>query len=533
MKRGFFLLLAGLITQVGLWAQPKMVVGIVVDQMRYDYLQRYQSRFSDSGFKRLMGEGFTYSNAQFNYVPTYTGPGHASIYTGTTPSNHGIVANDWYDRQRGDMMYCSEDTSATLVGGVGKGMSPKNMYSSTMTDQLALATSKRSKIIGISVKDRGAILPAGHAANGAFWYDAKTGKLQSSNWYGEELPAWMTAFNKQGKALKYLDQTWNTLYPVASYTASAPDDNAYEGQFYKGRAPVFPYDLKELQKDWGYKLLSFTPYSNSFLVDASIAAIEGEHMGEDEYCDFLCLSFSATDYAGHFFGPQAVEIEDMYLRLDLEIARLLKELDSKLGKGNYTVFLTADHGANEVPAQLMDYGIPGGVFRIDSIQAKLTQILTAKYGASLLLGIYNEQIYLDHAKIVELDLDMEAVIETCQAALKGEEGIYAVWSLEDVFEGQSPYLELIRNGYHPKRSGDLFMQTMPGWMEHWQYGTTHGSGYTYDTHVPILMYGYGIMAGKSSRKVCITDIAPSISEILGIQYPSACTGLVLKEAIGY
>lgn len=533
MIRGIFILLFFVCIPFFVWSQPRLVVGIVVDQMRYDYLQRYADRFCDSGFKRLMGDGFTYSNAQYNYVPTYTGPGHASIYTGTTPSNHGIIANDWFDRNKGDLLYCSEDDGVESVGSKNKGMSPKNLYSTTITDQLALSTSGQSKIIGISVKDRGAILPAGHAATGAFWFDPKSGKMQSSTWYGKELPKWMEAFNKEGKALSYLDQTWNTLYPIASYTASAPDNNAYEGQLNKGADPVFPYDLKALQKDWGYKLLSFTPFSNSYLVDAAIAAIKGEDMGKDEISDFLCLSFSATDYAGHFFGPQAVEIEDMYLRLDREIARLLYTLDKEVGRGNYSVFLTADHGANEVPKQLNEYGMPGGVFRIDSVQARLEMALQSEFGQNLMHGIYNEQVYLNHQKIKELNLSVFQVSAFCKEILEEEEGFYAVYSLNDIMSSEAEYPTLIRQGYHPKRSGDLFIQTMPGWMEHWSYGTTHGSGYSYDTHVPILLYGYGVQKGQSSRKVYITDIASSMSLILGIQFPSANTGEILKEAIGY
>ena len=533
MIRGFLILLLFLSSTFRAWSQPQLVVGIVVDQMRYDYLQRYADRFCDSGFKRLMGNGFTYSNAQYNYVPTYTGPGHASIYTGTTPSNHGIIANDWFDRGKGDLLYCAEDAGVESVGSKNKGMSPKNLFSTTITDQLALSTSRQSKIIGISVKDRGAILPAGHAATGAFWFDPKLGKMQSSSWYGKELPKWMEAFNRKGKALSYLDQSWNTLYPITSYSASAPDNNAYEGQLKKGADPVFPYDLKELQKDWGYKLLSFTPFSNSYLVDAAIAALIGEKMGKDAICDFLCLSFSATDYAGHFFGPQAVEIEDMYLRLDRDIARLLYVLDQEVGKGNYSVFLTADHGANEVPKQLNDYGMPGGVFRLDSIQACLEMALENQFGDKLIHGIYNEQVYLNHSKIAELNLALDQVAAFCKQVLVQEEGFYAVYTLSEIMTGKSEYHALIRNGYHPKRSGDVFIQTMPGWMEHWSYGTTHGSGYSYDTHVPILLYGYGIQQGSSSRKVFITDIAPSMSLILGIQFPSANTGEILKEAIGH
>lgn len=532
MKRiAFFLLLF-----IGFksYAQPNLVVGIVVDQMRYDYLQRYQARFCDSGFKRLMGEGFVYANAHYNYVPTQTGPGHASIYTGTTPAYHGIVANDWYDRSRGDMMYCAEDTLVNIIGGKGKGMSPKNMLATTVTDQLVLAYGRKSRVIGLSIKDRGAILPAGHAGKGAFWYDSKSGKLQSSDWYGEKLPEWVEAFNKRGLALKYLDQTWNTLYPLSSYyETSWTDDNPYEGGLIKGQPAVFPYDLKEIQKNRGYGLLSFTPFGNSFLTDAALAAIAGEQLGADGRKDFLCISYSCTDYAGHLFGPQSIEVEDMYLRLDREIARLLHTLDQKLGKGNYTVFLTADHGANEVPALLGDMGIRAGIYNNDSMAKRIEAAMIAELGENLLLGVYNEQVYLNTERIHQKAIQMEWVESIVQRALAGSDGVCRVWTKSEINSSLDEYAVLIRNGYHPLRSGDLFIQTLPGWMEYWQQGTTHGSGYSYDTHIPILFYGYGVQNGLSSRKVAITDIAPSLSLILGIQQPNACTGLPLQEMLGY
>lgn len=524
MKRALFSFLTTLFISISTKAQPKLVVGIVVDQMRYDYLTRYESRYCDSGFKRLMDEGFSYENGHYNFVPTYTGPGHASIYTGTTPSVHGIIANDWYDRGRGDFMYCTEDSG---------GQSPKNLLSTTLTDQLALHTQFRSRILGISVKDRGAILPAGHAATGAYWYDGKTGKLVSSSWYGKELPAWVNGFNKQGKALGFLDQVWNPLYPLNTYTASAPDDNPYENSLKKGGRPVFPYDLKELQAHWGYKLLSFTPLSNTYLTDAALAAIEGEKLGESGVCDFLCLSYSGPDYMGHFFGPQAVEIEDMYLRLDLEIARLLYELDKKLGKGNYTVFLTADHGGNDVPALLKEHGMFAGLLNIDSLQKQVKKALTERFGDSLVLAIVNEQVYFDHDRIKAKGLDLAEVSRVAAEALKGFPGVYRTYTPGDLMVATDPVSVKFRNGYHPLRSGDLLIHTLPGWMDHDAKGTTHGSAYAYDTRVPMLFYGYGVEKGKSSREVAITDIAPSLSLILGLQFPNGSTGNPLREMLGY
>lgn len=514
------------------WSQPKLVVGIVVDQMRYDYLERYQSRFCDSGFKRLMNEGYNYQNAHFNYVPTYTAPGHASIYTGTTPSNHGIIANDWFDRQRGGRMYCTDDPNATVTGGKGYGNSPKNLFAGTLSDQLKLATQNRAKVIGLSIKDRGAILPAGHNANGAYWFDSKTGKMVGSSWYSSDLPEWLHRFNRQGKALQYLDLTWNTLFPIYTYTASAPDDNPYENSIAKEGRPVFPYNLKELQKEKGYGLLSYTPFSNSLLIDLALATISGEDMGKDEVTDFLSISFSGPDYAGHFFGPQAVEIEDIYLRLDREIARLIHALDQQMGKGNYTLFLCADHGANEVPALLNANGMYAGLLTEDTLQYLVNQALKP-FGDSLLLDVSNEQVYLNHSKIKEKGLDMNQITRVVCEALNQHPGVYQAYSVEEVQKGQDPFFELLRNGYHPKRSGDVLIRTMPGWMDYKDKGTTHGSGYSYDTRTPMLFYGYGVNQGKSSRKVQITDIAPTLSIIMGIQFPNACTGEPLGEVLGY
>lgn len=527
-----FLFIAGLVRAQD---KPRLVVGIVVDQMRQDYLSRFADRFCDSGFKRLQNEGFSYDNGHYNYIPTYTGPGHASIYTGTTPAYHGIVANDWYDRLKGDFTYCAEDSTAKGVGSAKtKGMSPKNLLTTTVTDELALATQFRSKIVGLSIKDRGAILPAGHTANGAFWYDNKSGKMVSSDWYAKELPAWITAFNQRGLPLQYLDNTWVTLFPLTTYTASAPDNNPYENSLKKGADPVFPYNLKELQSEWGYQLLTYTPYSNTFLTQAAYAAIEGEQMGQDEVTDFLCLSYSAPDYIGHFFGPQAVELEDTYLRLDREIAALLHYLDTKVGKGNYTVFLTADHGGNEVVSLLQDHRISAGLLQTDAMIQGVKTGLFQAFGDSLLLSLTNEQLYLDRDRVSSLKLNYEEVCKKAAELVMHYPGIQAAGTYQDLIPlGHDPMYAMLLRGYHPQRSGDVLLLTSPGWMEYRSKGTSHGSGYSYDTRVPFLFMGAGVRHGRSSRKVAITDIAPSISLILGISFPNGTTGTPLTEMLGY
>ena len=507
--------------------QPKLVVGIVIDQMRQDYLYRYWQRFSDSGFKRVVNGGYMFENAHFNYVPTYTGPGHASIYTGTTPAIHGIVANDWYSREQGKNIYCVDDSAYTGSGNTaGNGKSPKNLKTTTITDQLRLASMFKSKVVGISLKDRGAILPAGHSANAAYWFDTKTGDFASSTFYMNELPQWMQQFNNKKLPDSCLQSTWETLYPIETYTASAPDDNKYESAFDKDASPVFPYDLKKY-KSKGYSLLNSTPYGNQLLAEVAKATIKGEQMGSDAITDFLCVSFSATDYAGHNFGPQAVELEDMYLRLDLELAAFFDYLDKTIGAGEWTVFITADHGGNDVPALLADHKIPSGLIEAKAVEKAAKTALKSKYGDSLVLAFENEQFYLDTEKIRTLKLNECEVQEFAGKTASTFIGIARYYTTCNFARGFNSPLEMetsLYRGWNPKQSGDVLLLTEPGWMNYGTKGTTHGSPWAYDTRVPVLFYGNGIKQGKSTERISITDIAPTLTILLKIQFPNGCIG---------
>ncbi|MCB0375981.1 MAG: alkaline phosphatase family protein, partial [Sinomicrobium sp.] len=390
-------------------SHPKLVVGIVVDQMRYDYLPRFWDKYGEGGFKRMAAEGFNCRNHHFNYIPTYTGPGHASVYAGTTPATHGIIANDWYDKETGTMVYCVGDSTVSPLGtsaAAGK-MSPRNMRTTSVADQLRLATQMQGKAIGISIKDRGAILPAGHAASAAYWFNpGKEGVFISSSYYMDELPGWVTAFNASRKVDTYM-QVWNTLYPIDTYDESGPDDNPYEGKFTGEDAPVFPHDLPKLSAQNGdYGILNYTPFGNSLTTDFAIAAIEGEHLGGDDVTDFLAVSYSATDYAGHRFGVNSKEVQDTYLRLDKDLERLFNVLDENVGKGNYTVFLTADHGAVHVPAYLESVKIPAGYFEAPAFAARLNAFLKSRFKTDKLVkNISNQQLFLDQELIAEAGLE--------------------------------------------------------------------------------------------------------------------------------
>lgn len=531
----FFVILLCLMTSLPALAQPKkhLVIGVVVDQMRQDYLYRYQDRFCDSGFKRIMNEGFVSHNCQYNYIPTYTGPGHASIYTGTTPAFHGIVANDWYDREKGDMVYCTQD-DAIRGSAMNKGMSPNNLKATTITDQLALASQFRSKIIGVSLKDRSSILPAGHHPTGAYWFDSRKGGLISSSFYQDSLPEWVNEFNRRALPLIYMENTWNPLFPIETYKASASDSNAYESRFDKTKPPVFPYDLNELQKSWGYKLMNFTPYGNDYVVEAAKAAIEANDMGKHEDCDFLCMSFSATDYAGHFFGPQAIEVEDIYLRLDRQLAAFLSYLDNTLGKGNYTLFLTADHGGNEVPRLLQDHDMPGGLLEAEKWERKLKEHLRITFGDTLVDKIANDQIYLNHTTIASKKLKLEVVISEVRNFIQDMPGIlksYSAIDLNNGVYGGHPMDKRVYMGYQHKLCGDVLILTQPGWMDYGPTGTSHGSAFNYDTRVPFMILGPKVKKGASYKAMEITDIAPTIAAILNLAFPNACVGQVNTEVL--
>ncbi|WP_339917056.1 alkaline phosphatase PafA [Yeosuana marina] len=514
--------------------RPKLVVGIVVDQMRYDYLTRFYNKYGDGGFKRMMNEGFNCKNNHFNYIPTYTGPGHASIYTGTTPKYHGIIANDWYDKELKKSVYCTEDDSVQSVGTSSSAgqMSPQRMKTTTFGDENRLFTQMRGKTIGVSIKDRASILPAGHTANAAYWFQGKNeGNWISSTFYIKELPKWVTNFNKKHSVDSYLKE-WNTLYNITTYTESGSDLNNFEGGFKGKETATFPYDLATLKNEnGGYDILKSTAFGNSLTTDFAIAAINGEQLGSDDITDVLTVSFSCTDYVGHNFGVNSKEIEDTYLRLDLDLERLFKSLDDQVGKGNYTVFLTADHAAVNVPAYLQSVKIPAGYFDSRDFSKKINNFMETTFGASdLIESIMNNQIFLNRKKIQELDLDLDDVQEAIVNEIIGYQYIDKAYTATAMSNTSfSTGIErLIQNGFSQKRSGDVIYVLDPAVISYSKTGSTHGSAFEYDTHVPLLFFGKGIKHGQTLQKTEITDIAPTMSALLNISYPSGNIGKPLE-----
>lgn len=514
--------------------QPKLVIGIVVDQMRQDYIYRYWSKFGNGGFKKIINEGYFYRNAQYNYVPTFTGPGHASIYTGTSPATHGIIANDWFVKEEGKITYCVEDPNSKTIGSDSKAglMSPKNLLVTTIGDELKLNTNQQSKVFSISLKDRSSILPAGHSANGAFWFDGGNGKFISSSHYMNQLPTWLNEFNDLKLAKEYLSKGWNTLLPLSNYSESIADKNNYEYAPNKKDTAIFPYDYKLQLDKHNYEIIKATPFGNTITKDLAIACIKAEQLGKGKQTDMLCVSFSSTDYVGHAYGPRSVEIEDVYLRLDKDLEELLNYLNTNIGKDNFVLFLTADHGACDVPAHLMDLKIPGGYMDEDDLAKKIKTFCLNQYGDSLVLSLSNQQIFLNEAKLAAMKLNkfsVEHTLANFMLTVKGVAEAYPseVLKYENYTDGTFKYL--IQKGYNHVRSGNVVFSYNPAWMEYQNKGTTHGASYSYDTHVPLLFFGTGIPKGSSVRKVNIVDIAPTVSTILHISFPNGTTGKPLEE----
>lgn len=528
------LLFAVSVQSQGSIQRPKLVVGLVVDQMRWDYLYRYYDRYDNKGgFKRMLNQGFTCENTMIPFAPTVTACGHSCIYTGSVPAISGITGNIWWDNEQSRPVYCAEDRTVKTVGSPSNLglMSPRNMLVTSVCDELRLATNFKSKVIGIALKDRGGIFPAGHSANAAYWYDLTVGKWISSTYYMNELPAWANAFNEKKMVDGYYQQGWDLLYPAASYEQSTADEKTYESKMFGNK---FPYDLKSFTgKDYGK--ISSTPMGNSFTAEFAKAAITAEQLGADNITDFLAVSFSSTDYIGHSFGPNSIEAEDGMLRLDKDLGGLLDFLDAKVGKGQYTVFLSADHGVTQTPEFMQENKIPAGRLFMNTLMANINKELITKYNlATIVNSDENYQYHLNHRLIDSAKLDEKEIIKWLVKRLSTEPMIDRVFALEDLNKVPLPATirKMLNNGYYPRRSGDIQIILKPGFIDAFgNTGTTHGLWNPYDAHIPLLWYGWGIKHGKSNREVYMTDIAPTIAAMLHIQMPGGNVGQVIEEVL--
>jgi predicted AlkP superfamily pyrophosphatase or phosphodiesterase len=518
--------------------KPKLVVGIVIDQMRWDYLFRFKNIFkANGGFNRLMNEGFNCNNTFIPYTPTVTAAGHTCVYTGSVPGIHGITGNAWYDKDLGRNVYCSEDKSVVGVGGkdevIGQ-MSPKNMLTTTITDELRMSSNFASKVIGIALKDRGSILPAGHSANAAYWYDGKSGNFITSTYYMKSLPTWVNNFNDRKLVDSLYKLNWSTSLSKEQYLALATDDQKdYEAKPFGKEQLGFPYDFsKFIGKD--FSKISTTPYGNTLTTEMAKAALLAEKLGKRNETDFLAISYSSPDYIGHSFGPNSWEIVDNYARLDVELGNFFDFLDKEVGKGQYTIFLTADHAVAHVAGFMKENKLPAGTIDEEAGVKNVNKKLKEVFGAdSLILSNYNYQLTLNKPSIKRNEIDREKLVEWIIEHFSKVEGIARVFEVDELMETPLNHTikERIANGYYPSRSGDIQLIFKPGYMDGKNTGTTHGLWNPYDSHIPLLWYGWGVKKGSSHKEVYMTDIAPTLAALLKIQMPNGCVGKVIDEVL--
>lgn len=512
--------------------KPKLIIGITVDQMRYDYIGRFWAHYEEGGFKKLVEKGYFLANTHYNHMPTYTGVGHATIGTGAGPNIHGIAGNGWYDRSTKKMVYCVDDAGVATVGSdsnEGK-YSPINLKSNTFSDQLK-ASNPNSKSIGIALKDRGAILPVGFNANAAYWFDGSNGKFITSSYYMDKLPEYMDEFNSRKLVDKFLSSPWGLLLPIEKYQFKDMDNMPYEGKLKGEELPVFPHDLPGIKDANSPELINQTPFGNTITFDLAKTIIENEGLGEDQDTDFLSISLSSPDYIGHVFGPNSLEIEDMYVRLDREIASFLSLIEEKVGKDNILIFLTSDHGVSDITGLSGTNAEYLNTTRLDSI---LRAGSKQKFGVDLVERITNDQIYISREILLTSGLNKDQVERDLSDILLIQNGITGVvLPNQRICLTDESICERAYNGHDSKRSGDIFFIKTPGWLDSYNVrgGTTHGSPFPYDTHVPLIWYGAGIQEGISHKLVHVKDIAPTLSSLMGISYPNGATGQPIEQVL--
>ena len=519
--------------------KPKLVIGIVVEELNYNQLEKFHDKLCENGIKKLINEGTYFKNASYEYLLTQSAPGHATIATGAEPSFHGITSDNWYTPLKNELINCTKDVSVNSVGGsFESGLhSPVNLLVSTFSDELAIATNKKAKVFGVGLKESSAIFSAGHTANAAYWFDNTTGTWMSSSYYISALPDWVNDFNAMKFSDTYLNSTWNLLRPAKDYADCLPDSNSFEIGF--NNINYFPYDLKKLRSGNtfssknDYSLLRETPFGNSLTTNFAIRLIQKERLGKDNVTDYLSICYSATDYIGHRFGPSSVEMGDAILRLDDDIKNLLTFINDSIGKKNVLIYFTAAHGISEIPAVLEKNRIPSGYFQQNQALQLLRSYLNAIYGEGEWVKGYSErQIFLNRTLIEDARLSLDDVQKKVARFLVQFTGVeaaypYSAFEANDFGNGN---LKRIINNFSPQRSGDVIVILNPGWVEKVNdFVTNYNSPYEYDSHVPLIWYGWTVNRATVTRQVNITDIAATLSTLCKIPYPNACTGEPMFE----
>ncbi len=521
-------------------APPKLVLAILVDQLRYDYMERFHDQFTEGGFRLLTDKGAFMTFARYDYCPTITGPGHASFFSGATPSMHGIIANDWFDKRTGQVMYCVADPSVEGVGtntAAGK-MSPRNFIGANFSDQMRLHY--QSKVVGLSMKDRGAILPAGKKPAGAYWFEAASGNFITSSYYKTALPAWAQQFNGRKRAAQFIGQTWSRLLDPKLYLW--PDEAAGEGVLEGEKKATFDHVIAG-SKTEGYETIMPTPFGNQILLEFAEAAIDGEKLGQGAQPDVLSVSFSSVDYAGHKFGPYSQEVQDVVLRLDRQLEELFRYLDKKIGLANIDIVMTADHGVAPTPEFAAEQGLDGRRADGNELMKDLVGKLNERFGpgrylltlpGKLLPRMFEGNLYFNQDTLKEKQLVPETLVAFIREWALSTGQFHAVYGRDQLLDGRAPGIigQRVMNGFNAERSGDVvlifkpFIIPVPG-----KTGTTHGSPFSYDTHVPVMFYGAPFIAGRFADEFAITDIVPTLSAALHIEEPPCSMGKPFTKAL--
>ena len=502
MKRALLCALAAVCLAGAAPKKPKLVLAIVLDQFRYDYLTRFRSEYH-GGLARLLTKGAVFTNANYIHVPAITAVGHSTFLTGATPSISGIVGNDWYDRDEGVRVSSVSDAKTQLLGASGTGSSPNRLLVSTVGDELKMAGGGKSRVIGVSLKDRAAILPSGHMADGAYWFDPKTGNFVSSSYYFKDLPAWVKEFNAPRPADQYRAVTWQGH--------KMPEDNAKL-----------------------FTALEATPFGNELIEAFTERALQAEQLGTREFTDVLTVSFSSNDYVGHSYGPDSPEVHEMALATDRLLEKLFLAVEGQVGADNYLVVFTADHGVAPVPEVNAARRMPGGRIDPASIKAAVQGALVKKYGAGdWVAGAFDLAVYLNQGLIAQLKLDPAEVEKEAARAIQALPHVSRVYTLQEMTQGgvKDMVSQKVANGFHARRGPDVELIPDPYWMVGTGKGTGHASPYSYDTHVPVIFLGAGIRAGQYHGSIAVNDIAPTLATMLEIETPSGSVGRVLTEIL--
>ena len=541
--------------------KPRLVLQITVDQLRGDLPHRYYSEFGVGGFRYLYERGVVYEDAFHRHANTETIVGHTTLATGADPGTHGMVANVWLDRETGKLTYNLEDPRYPLLSkgaGVNKeteidptqrlatseGRSPAPIMVSTFSDELALSNAGKSKIFGVSVKDRGAIPMAGHAGK-AFWFSKATGEFVTSTYYYKDYPTWAKDWNAKRIASSYAGKSWELLNDRSTYQFGDRDDMPYETNF-AGYGRVFPHPFGKADSKYFTTLLTLSPVGDDLTLSFAEALIDGEKLGQNGNTDYLSISFSSTDYVGHLFGPSSLESEDNLLRLDRTLAELFKFVDQKVGLAKTVIVLSADHGAAEIPGYLNEFGIAAEYFKPDALDPKTLEKSPAiesvkkKFGIDkeLIQSYFQPYLYLNHEVLRERGLNQAEVERAVAVELEKLDGVWLALPSSALAEGSfpdTPLAQAILHNYNSKRSGDIYIVFKPGWFINDSDGLTvasvHGSPWRYDKFVPVIFVRPGIAPQRVFREIETVDVAPTLSAILGITYPSGSVGKPLVEVL--